>query len=231
MAELTPLAEGLWCAAQPLRFVGMELGARMSVVRLGDGGIWLHSPIDPTPALRGAVAALGPVRHVVAPNRFHHLFAGRWGGASDGVQIHVAPGLLKKRPDLAEAGAVELGETPHPDWADAIDQLQVGGMPFVNEVAFLHRASRTLLSCDLAFHIGDESPAWTRMSFRLMGAYGRLDTTLLEKILTRDRAATRASFERLLAWDFDRVVVGHGTVQEAGGREALRRAWAWLLDR
>ena len=85
---------------------------------------------------------------------------------------------------LAEAGAVELEETPHPDWADAIDQQAVAGMPFVNEVAFRHRASRTLLSCDLAFHVGPEAPALTRMSFRMMGAYGRLDTTLLEKILT-----------------------------------------------
>jgi hypothetical protein len=39
----------------------------------------------------------------------------------------------------------------------------------------------------------------------------------------------RASLERILAWDFDRVVVTHGDVVEHGGAEALRHAWAPLL--
>jgi len=223
------VAEGLWCATQPLRFVGMELGARMSVVRLPEGGLFLHSPIDPTPALRKALATLGPVEQVVAPNRFHHLYAGRWSDAGPDVHVHVAPGLLAKRPELAEAGARELGEEPDPAWAGTLEQIHVRGMPLLNEVAFLHRRSATLLSCDLAFHIGPEFPAWTRFWFRMLGAYGRLETTPLEKIVTRDRAAARASLERLLAWEFDRVVVSHGRILERGGREAFRQAWDWLL--
>lgn len=229
MAELVAVDEDLWCATQPLRFLGMELGARMSVVKLPNGALWLHSPIDPTPGLRAAVEALGPVRHVVAPNRFHHLFAGRWGTPAEGVRIHVAPGLLAKRPDLAAAGAEELGAAPAPEWGGVIEQHAIGGMPWVNEVAFLHRPSRTLLSCDLAFRIGSEAPGWTRWNFRMMRAYGRLATTPVEWALTRDRAAARASLEHVLDWDFDRIVVGHGTIQEEGGREALRRAWGWVL--
>jgi hypothetical protein len=228
MAEgLAPVAEGLWCATQPLRFLGLELGARMSVVRLPDGGLWLHSPIEPTAALRAALARLGPVRHVVAPNCFHHLFAARWSDAGPAVQVHVAPGLLRKRPDLS--GARELASKPDPAWAAALDQVAVQGMPLVNEVAFFHRPSRTLISSDLAFHVGPELPPWTRFWFRALGAYGHLATTFLEKLLTRDRAATRASIERILAWDFERVIVAHGRIQEAGGREAFRSAWRWLL--
>lgn len=229
MAELVPVDAGLWCATQPLRFFGTEIGTRMSVVRLADGGLLLHSPIDPTAELRTALAALGPVRHVVAPNRFHHLFAGRWCDAGSDVALHVAPGLLDKRKDLAAAGARELGAAPDPAWAGLLDQVRVEGMPWVNEVAFLHRASRSLLVCDLAFHIGPDSPPWTRLWFRVMGAYDRLETTFLEKIITRDREAARASLERILAWDFERVVVSHGRILETGGREAFRRAWSWLL--
>jgi len=224
---LQPVAEGLWCATQPLRFLGLELGARMSVVRLPDGRLWLHSPIEPTATLRAELARLGAVRHVVAPNRFHHLFAARWSDAGTAVQLHVAPGLARKRRDLAEAR--ELGEAPDPAWAGVLDQVPVRGMPLVNEVAFLHRPSRTLLSCDLAFHVGPELPASTRLCFRALGAYGRLSTTFLEKLVTRDRAAARASLERILAWDFDRVVVAHGRIQDSGGREAFRHAWGWLL--
>lgn len=224
---LVALDDGLWCARQPLRFLGLDLGAHMTVVRLRDGGLFLHSPIDPTPALRAAVAELGPVRHVVAPNRFHHLFAGRWDDAGPEVQLHAAPGLLDKRTDLA--GAHVLGDASHPDWAGELDACLVRGMPWVNEVAFLHRPTRTLLTCDLAFRIGPREPAWTRFWFRVMGAYGRLATTPLERLLARDRAAVRASIERILAWDFDRVVVGHGDPLPSGGREAFRQAWSWLL--
>ena len=35
--------------------------------------------------------------------------------------------------------------------------------------------------------------------------------------------------ERIVGWDFDRVIVAHGEVLEGGGPEALRRGYAWLL--
>jgi hypothetical protein len=33
----------------------------------------------------------------------------------------------------------------------------------------------------------------------------------------------------MLAWDFDRIVVCHGQVLPSGGKEALTRAYDWLL--
>jgi hypothetical protein len=224
---LASIDDGLWCATQPLRFLGLEIGARMSVVRLPSGGLFLHSPIEPRPAVRDAVAALGPVEHVVAPNRFHHLFAGMWDEAGPAVQVHAAPGLLEKRTDLGAARV--LSDEPDPAWVDVLDQVFFEGFALANEVAFLHRPSRTLLTCDLAFHIGPRQPAATRLAFRALGGYGRLATSILERLATRDRAAARRSLERILAWDFDRVVVSHGEIVETGGREAFRAAWSWLL--
>ncbi len=48
----------LWVAEAPLRFLGLEVGARMTVVRLPDGRLLLHSPIAAAPALLDAVTAL-----------------------------------------------------------------------------------------------------------------------------------------------------------------------------
>ena len=45
---LDRLAEDLWVEARPLRFFGVEMGTRMTVVRLADGGLWVHSPV-PSP--------------------------------------------------------------------------------------------------------------------------------------------------------------------------------------
>ena len=221
------LASDLWVTEAPLRFLGLEVGARMTIVRLPDGKLWLHSPIAPSPALRDAVANLGPVAQLVAPNKLHHLYIGQWKKQFPEASVYVAPGLEEKRSDLEIAGI--LGDAPEPAWAAAIDQVAVEGFPFSNEVVFLHRSSGTLLLTDLAFNIGARGAPLTRWLFRLMGAYGRLAPTVLEKLLVRDRLALRRSLERVLAWPFERVVVAHGEVLETGGREALARGYRWLL--
>lgn len=75
---LTPIADDLWVQDQPLRFLGLQVGARMTVIRTADGGLFVHSPLRPDEVLFRAVDAIGPVRAIVAPNRFHHLFIGPW---------------------------------------------------------------------------------------------------------------------------------------------------------
>lgn len=217
----------LWIADAPLRFLGVEIGARMAVVRLPGGELFLHSPIAATPDLLGEVTALGPVAHLVAPNRFHHLFVADWKRECPQASVHVAPGLDTKRSDLPIAGV--LSDEPEPGWSGALDQVLLRGAPLVNEVVFFHRPSATLLASDLAFNIGPGSPPWTRLAFRLAGTYGRLSPTFLERILARDRAAFRRSLERVLEWPFERVVVAHGEVCEKACREQLLRGYAWAL--
>lgn len=222
------LASDLWIADSPLRFLGLEVGARMTVVRLPDARLLLHSPIAATPELVREVESLGSVSYLVAPNRLHHLFIGEWLAACPAASAFVAPGLHEKRPDLATAGV--LGDEPEPGWADAIDQVLVSGFPMANEVVFFHRPSTTLIATDLAFNIGPSSPPVTRLAFRLLRTYGRLAPTLLERLLMRDPPAFRRSLERILEWPFERVLVAHGEVSEAGGREEIVRGYSWLLD-
>jgi hypothetical protein len=222
------LHSDLWVAEAPLRYFGLELGARMAVVRLPGGGLFVHSPISATSELVREVRALGPVACIVAPSRFHHRFAGEWQGAFPEAAVHVAPGLERRRTDLKIAGL--LGDRPEGAWADTIDQVLLAGIPSTNEVVFFHRPSATLLATDLAFNIGASSPRLTRLAFRLGGVYGRLTPTLLERILVRDRPAFRRSLTRVLQWPFERVVVAHGEVSEKNGRHDLERGYAWILE-
>jgi hypothetical protein len=225
---LTALAEDLWVYDQPLRFYGVEVGTRMTVVRLADGTLWLHSPTRPTPELRADVDAIGPVRWVVAPNRWHHLYVGHWQEAYAGAQAYGAPGLQKKRKDLQLAGI--LDDTAPAGWAGQIDQHFRQGAPTMNEVVFLHRKSRTLIVSDTAHNFAPGVSAGTRALFTLLGGWRGFRTTMADRMVTKDRAAARASLERMLAWDFDRIVVCHGQVLPSGGKDALRQAYAWLLD-
>jgi hypothetical protein len=221
------LHSDLWITESPLRFLGLEVGARMTVVRLRDSKLLLHSPIAAAADLVREVKGLGPVAYIVAPNRFHHLFVGEWQQACPDASIYVAPGLESKRSDLSIAGV--LGDEPEPGWKGVVDQVLIRGFPFANEVAFFHRPSATLIATDLAFNIGPSSPPLTRLAIRLGGGYGCLSPTLLERFLIRDRSAFRHSLERILEWPFERVIVAHGDVTEEHAREELIRGYSWLL--
>ena len=60
-------------------FLGFPYPTRMAVVKLSDGSAWVWSPVALSDALAKAVEAIGPVRHIVSPNKIHHLFLGEWG--------------------------------------------------------------------------------------------------------------------------------------------------------
>ncbi len=224
---LRELAKDIWVAERAQRFYGLEVGTRMTVIRLGDGSLLLHSPVALDPELRRELDSIGRVCFTVAPNRVHHLYAGEVADTYPESRLWVAPGLDRKRPDLEVVGV--LGDEPPAEWKDEVDQVFFRGRPFENEVVFLHRASRTLIMCDLAFNFGPRAAAATRLLMRLLLSYGRFGPSRLDPLLIRDRQAARQSLERILAWDFDRVVVAHGDVLETGGRDALRQGYSWLL--
>ena len=224
---LRRLDADLWVVERRQRFLGLEVGTRMTVIRLADGSLLLHSPVPLDPGLCAALDALGRVRFAVAPNRMHHLYAGEVVRAYPQARLWVGPGVQEKRPDLEAAGV--LGDEAPPEWRGQLDQTFFRGRPYENEVVFLHRASRTLILCDLAFNFGPQLPLTTRLVARLLGSYRRFGPSRFDPLLIRDRRAARRSLERILAWDFERVVLAHGDVLESDGRSALRAGYAWLL--
>jgi hypothetical protein len=222
---LERVADGLYVEARRLRFLGVETGTRMTVVRLASGGLFVHSPVSLDARTREAVDALGPVAAVVAPSRFHHLYVGEWHRAYPRAVLCACPELPRKRPDLPWQRI--LGDEPEPEWRGEIEQVWFGARSLESEVVFFHRASRTLVCADLLFHLANHPSLLTRITARLIGNR-RPGPTLFERVLIRDRAAAREQVDRMLAWDPERIVLAHGEIVETGGRDVLRRAYAWL---
>jgi hypothetical protein len=212
------LADGIHVHDAPQRFLGLELGTRMTVLETDDG-LLVHSPIAVDPSV---VAHLGTPRWVVAPNKFHHLHVGPWIEA--GLEGWAAPGLPEKRPDLAFAGV--LSAERHP-FGDAVEVFPLTCFSLTNEVVLLHRPSRTLLVTDLVMHIAPHAPWTTRAALACVGGYPGCCTTLLERVGFH-RETARREIAALAALDFDRLVMAHGEVIETGGRDALLGAVAWL---
>ena len=215
------IAEGIHVHETPQRFLGLEVGARMTVMQL-HGGLLVHSPVALPPS---AVADLGPLRWVLAPNKLHHLHAGPWIDA--GAEACCGRGLPEKRPDLSFDRVIEEEGEP---FGDQVLAVPMRCFPFANEVVLLHRPSRTLVVTDLLFHLQPTDPWLTRLAFRCLCAYPGCRTSLLERVAMQ-RDVARREIDRLLDLDSDRVVMAHGAVLETGGKRALAEAFAWLSGR
>ena len=58
---LERLADTLWVSAAPLAMLGVQVGTRMTLVRLSDRSLWLHSPVAISatqPACNASAAAI-----------------------------------------------------------------------------------------------------------------------------------------------------------------------------
>lgn len=224
MSGLTAIDEGVWVAAAPQTFMGLHVGTRMTVVRLPTGGLWVCSPIALSDELRGELDDLGPVEHVVGPNKYHHLHLGEYVEAYPEARLHGAPGLADKRPDLRFDG--ELGDD-HAPWGPSLEPVHVGGT-LLRETVFVHPATRTLVATDLLENFETSEHLLTRLYLKLGGIHGKPGVSRPLRWFHRERSRARAGVDRILERDFERIVICHGDVIERDGPEILRSSYAWL---
>ena len=226
MGTMRAIVDGrVFVQEHPVRFAGGSLLTRMTAIVLDDGGVVLHSPIPIDDELRAAIARIGPVRALMAPSTCHHVFVAEAQRAFPGVPTYAIAGLERKRPDLAL--------TPLPDglWADELEREAVGNR-VMREWVLLHRKSRTVIAVDLVEHIGDATPGVDRLMrtwIKVLGMWNKPRAAPELRWLTRDRAEARRALERILSWEFDKLVIAHGELFERDAKAALREAWRFVL--
>lgn len=224
---LTPIADEVWSAESHHRMgPGLGFPVRMTVVRLADGGIWLHSPIAIDDALAAAIGELGPVTDLVGPNTFHHVYLSKAARRYPEARVWGPAQLQSKRDDLTFSHTLD-GSTPS-QWGDALEVCLIDGTK-LDEVVFFHPRSRTLVVTDLLFNI-QKARGWLMpLVLRLVRAYRRPAQSRMIRFVTKDRSAVAASCRRVLEWDFERVVMAHGTPLEDNAKETLRGVLGWML--
>ena len=199
---MEPIADGVWQIRGPsLRFTGgVRVPSRSTVLRLDRGELLVYSPI----AEMAGVDEVGRVAHVVEPNTLHHLFVAnareRWPAAT----FHPR--------------ALALADP-------AIDAIHIEGVPKIDETVVFHRPSGTLVVADFVFHMTAENLA-SRLGFAITGVGGnRVAQSREWKWARKDKAAARASVERVLAWPIQRVAFCHGesVVMDSAALAAVMR--------
>ena len=205
----------------------MPFTTRMTVVRLRNGDLFLHSPIAYDQGLANELCGMGTIRHLISPNQWHYAHIGEWQRAFPDAIAWASPGVRRR----ARARHIdvhftrELEEKPPTEWRDEIDQVMVPGGVF-KEFVFCHKASRTLILTDtiMNLELGKLDQPW-RAFTKLTGMdypHGRIFFGMrLPLMLQRKKAV--AAFHTIRYWDPQRIVISHGRCFEADTGKVIDR--------
>jgi hypothetical protein len=179
------------------------------------------------------VEVLGPVAHLVSPNKIHYASIGLWAQRFPKAKCWASPGVHER----AEQHKIsirfdgDLGDQPDPTWTEDIDQLIFRGSRFMEEVVFFHRPSKTLVLADLIenFERKKLNPwmAWMAKLGGVLDPDGKLPIDLRMTFWGRHEQACK-SYHRMMEWGPEQVILAHGRWYDKHGSKELRRAFAWL---
>jgi Domain of unknown function (DUF4336) len=213
---------------------GMPFPTRMTIARLRDGMLWCHSPVAADEALFGAVDALGPVAHLVSPNKLHYAHLAAWKRRYPRAVAWASPGVRERAASQRKVIAfdADLADAPPPAWSADIDQLRFRGSRVLEEIVFFHRASDTLIVADLIenFEPARLTPGmrWLARIGGVLDPDGKAPLDLRMTWFGR-KAIARECFERIMAWHPRRVILAHGRWYPADADAELRRAFRWVV--
>jgi hypothetical protein len=210
----------------PVRAFGIQLPTRMIVVRLRDGSLWINSPVTVSKSLLASIEAIGEPRYLVAPTPLHIWRLEEWRRLFPRAEPWGPPSIARSPRRKMFAGV--LGDEPPEQWRADFDQVVFRGNAFLQEVEFLHKPSHTAVFADfLQNYAPEKSRLFLSILQRLAGVSG-LGVPIDIRLSTLNRRLARWSVARMLAWDFDRLVVAHGENLECEAKRSVRLAFAWL---
>ena len=223
----------IWIFEYPVRYSGIDLFGRMTIIRLNDGGLIVHDPCRIDDAVKREIDALGNVRYIVAPGSYHHLFVTDFQQHYPYAETFICPGLERKRPDIHFDWI--LGNRPDHRWGDELEQVVVQGTKLIWEVAFFHKPSRTLILVDLLENIGDDYThkaslylkLWWKLVFRM---WNHPKAAPEYQIGWGNKAIVKKSLKRIIDWDAQRIILAHGEFIESNVGDVLREAWKKVLN-
>jgi hypothetical protein len=222
----------IYIVEYPIRFGGMDLFSRMTIVKLNNNKLWIHSPCKLDALLKAEIDRLGEVAYIIAPGNFHHLYVSDFQAAYPNAETYLCPSLEKKRADLAFDWI--LGNRADPRWQLDFEQVVIQGTRIINEVAFFHKPSRTLILVDLLENIGDDYTHeagfllkfWWKAVFHM---WNNPKPAPEYQLGWGDKEVVRKGLEKILLWNFERIILAHGNLIETDARVVASKAWGNVL--
>ncbi|EKX42545.1 hypothetical protein GUITHDRAFT_54562, partial [Guillardia theta CCMP2712] len=250
--------DNIYTFEQEHGFANVSVNIRMTVVRLNDGGLWVHAPVAPTEECVAMVKKLGEVKYVILPTTGleHKIFMKPFMSYFPNAKAYVAPGQWSWPIDLPLGFKGVLQDMdPNVPWSKEIEQKVVYaevGIGKTSEVAFFHKKSSTLFVTDAVIFIPPEAPEvlkayreeenkWKKsalMSCFLGPPYvpsfdviaGKLFVSPVVRTFIYERTPdeTRDWIQRICQWRFRKIIPAHLDAPVAAGPADLKEAFKFL---
>ena len=238
-----PLADGIGIVDGPLvymsypglSFLSIPFPTRMTVVRLANGDLWLHSPVKYTPELAEELRSLGRVAHLVSPNMLHYAHIMEWKRAFPEALTWASPHVR----DRAKGQGIEvefdrdLGTEIPEEWQGDLQQVIIPGS-VVSEVAFFHIRSKTLILTDTIqnFELDKIRQPYRFLVWaaRAYSPHGQMPIDLRSTFRMR-RTEFVAAIHQMLSWQPERIIMSHGKVIEHDADKAFRFAFRQAIEK
>ena len=88
----------IWIKEYPIHYAGTEFNSRMTIVRLANGDLFIHSPCEIDEHTQAEIERLGKVAFIVAPGSYHYFYISSAQKAFPEAETFICPGIERKCP-------------------------------------------------------------------------------------------------------------------------------------
>jgi hypothetical protein len=217
---LTQLAPRMWQVTGTMKNV--PLPRNMTIWRMADGGLWIHSAVACDDATMAEIEALGRPSVLVVPNGFHRLDAGVWKDRYPGMRV-VCP----------EGSRAKVGEVLKVDGLDSevpgVITHGAGLKASENIYEVDAGAGNGLVVCDALFNVA-HIPGFMGFVLKMIGSTGGFKMTNIARFaVLEDKKAFAQWMEQAAASpDLALLCLSHGDAVLADAARKLKDAAAAL---
>jgi hypothetical protein len=212
------IADEVMLMSFPWRTLGIDFRRNVTLLRIADGRVVVHSTAPFTKQDITAIKRLGEPSWLVEATLMHDTFAKEGRKALPDVPYLAPDGFTK-----ASGVPTESLLPPPREWDGEIDVFKIDGVR-MNEHALFHRRSRTLVVADVFFSFPEETSGWPRFFVRHIMRLPRLFgiSFFYRRLIIQDKPAFERSMHTLLNLDFERVIVAHWKPLETNAKRAVQ---------
>lgn len=233
--SIQKFAPQVWTVDGPtVDFFGFPYPTRMVLVRLPNGFAWVWSPTALTDELAIQVEKfIGPVKYIVSPNKIHWKFLKEWQDRFPEAKVYAPPGLAERRVAKDIKFHSTLSEETLPEFSDEIDQVVFEGGA-MDEVVFFHKASKTVIVCDLIQrHLEANQRGFKGCLMRADGLVGKAGSTPKEWtfafwICGKLPMARKKLNVILEDWKPQKMIIAHGELVPEAACAVIEDAMSWI---
>jgi hypothetical protein len=232
---LKQFAENIWIVdGETISFYGLPFTTRMTIVRLKNNDLWLHSPIKITPELKKQIDKLGVVKYLISPNKIHYWYLDEMQKLYPDAVTYANPGVRERAKKFKKSivfhkdlEMLNYDET----WLQEIEMEILQGSRFMQEAVFFHKFTSTLIVTDIIenFESKKIGPVFKFLA-KISGALAPNGGTTIDQRLTYfgNHELIRKSVNRIIfEWQPGKIILCHGKCIEDEVTNHLRRIFSW----